>query len=99
MAASRLKDVRLVHSRARIHHAGLRGATRLELIRIAASRPDDVLRLRTRGLGFDKRHPLSGFFFTYSKFDHGREPAKCERRREELRIFLRHRNDHSDSDG
>jgi DNA methylase len=55
MAASRLKDVRLVHSRARIHHAGLRGATRLELIRIAASRPDDVLRLRTRGLGFDKR--------------------------------------------
>ena len=42
------QDVRLVHSRARIHHAGLRGATRLELIRIAASRPDDVLRLGTR---------------------------------------------------
>jgi hypothetical protein len=44
-----------LYSRARIHHAGLRGATRLELIRIAASRPDDVLHLRTRGLGFDKR--------------------------------------------
>ena len=47
-----------LYSRARIHHAGLRGATRLELIRIAASRPDDVLRLRTRGLGFDKRQAL-----------------------------------------
>ncbi len=58
MAASRLKDVRLVHSRARIHHAGLRGATRLKLIRIAASRPDDAVRLRTRGLGFDKRQAL-----------------------------------------
>jgi hypothetical protein len=70
------QDIRLVRSRARIGRAGPREATRLELIRAAANRPGDLLRLSTRGLGLQKRLCLPEIQFERD-FEQSRELNLC----------------------